>query len=234
MFDGCSAATVLAVVSGKGGVGKSIIATNLALTWANTGARVALVDADVGQSSCAFLLGQGSEVRLVTAPDHLVQDPAKALAALDSQLATLKTTCDFVVVDAPAGIGHGVRWALDRADASLLVLVDEPTAAADAYSLCKMIWTLDPEYPLAGVVNMTDTEEEAAHVISRFSALTHHFLDRKILYGGWVPFSGEIRRSVRKQIPAVNTSSVVADAFQGLSARVRCGVFETRIPVAMN
>ncbi|MFT4603402.1 MAG: flagellar biosynthesis protein FlhG [Rhodothermales bacterium] len=230
--DGGQDTRVVTVVSGKGGVGKSVLAVNLATTLASGGRRVALLDADIGQGSCAYLVGPGSPVQLITPDPEL--DPADALDCLESQLILLRSQADLILIDAPAGIGPTVRWALDRADAGLLVLVDEPTAVADAYALAKLTWHHDSSYPLAGVVNMVDSALEAADVMERFSALTSHFLDRKILYGGWVPFSGAVRASVRKQIPAIGESMAVARAFEDLAGRVRCGLFQTLAPLAMN
>ena len=233
MFDlGGRDTRVLTVVSGKGGVGKSVLAVNLATTLASAGRKVALLDADIGQGSCAYLVGPGSPVQLVTPDPEL--DSADALESLEAQLLILRSQADLIVVDAPAGIGPTVRWALDRADAGLLVLVDEPTAIADAYALAKLTWRHDPSYPLAGVVNMVDSPIEASDVMERFSALTAHFLDRKIMYGGWVPFSDAVRASVRKQIPAIRESMAVARAFEELAGRVRCGLFRTLAPLAMN
>ncbi len=227
-----SGATTIAVVSGKGGVGKSLVAVNLALTWANQGFRVALVDADIDQGSCALLLGSCEAVDLI-APDAS-ETLDLPLVYLDEKLAAVGTLYDYIVLDASAGVGPTVRWALDRADAGLLVVVDEPTAVADAYSLCKLVWSHDPHYPLGAAINMADSEGEATDVLTRFSALTEHFLDRKILYAGWVPFSSEIRRSVRDQEPAILTSQTAESAFEELADRVRCGVFESFVPVALN
>jgi flagellar biosynthesis protein FlhG len=233
MFDlGGHDTRVLTVVSGKGGVGKSVLSVNLATTLASEGRTVALLDADVGQGSCAYLVGPDSPVHLVTPDPDL--GPTEAIEALEAQLVVLRSKADIILIDAPAGIGPTVRWALDRADAGLLVLVDEPTAIADAYALAKLTWHHDPSYPLAGVVNMVDSLLEATDVMERFSALTSHFLDRKILYGGWVPFSGAVRASVRKQIPAIRESMAVARAFDELAGRVRCGLFQTLAPLAMN
>jgi flagellar biosynthesis protein FlhG len=225
--------TTIAVVSGKGGVGKSLVAINLALTWANQGFRVAVMDADLSQGSCALLLGSCDSVDLVS-PKDFPADPARTLARLDEQLVLLSGQYDFVVLDASAGVGTSVRWALDRADSGLLIVVDEPTAVADAYSLCKLVWSHDPAYPLAAAVNLADTEEEASSVLARFSALTQHFLNRKILYAGWVPFSVEIRQSVRHQRPAVLTSTFVQSAFEDLADRIRCGVFESTVDTILN
>lgn len=234
-------AAVISVVSGKGGVGKSVVAANLALHWARSGHRVGLIDADLGQASCALLLGPcADEVRLVSGlPEDTQQatgwgDSRAVSLALDGPLTQLAGEVDFIVLDAPAGLGSGVRWALDRSDASLLVLVDEPTAVADAYALCKMVWRLDPGYPLASVVNMADGPGDAQDVAHRFSALTGHFLNRKVLYAGWVPFSGDIRRSVRIQTPAVDWSPELTAAFSGLGESIRCGVFDSMAPAALN
>ncbi|NNE69669.1 MAG: P-loop NTPase [Rhodothermales bacterium] len=225
-------AGVVTVVSGKGGVGKSVVAVNLAVSLAREGRRIALIDADAGQGSCAYLLGHGSDVRLVS-PDPSL-DAGEALDFLESSLIQLRDWADLVLIDAPAGIGTLVRWALDRSDSGLLVLVDEPTAVADAYALVKMTWRLDPAFPFAGVVNMADSAVEAADVVERFSSLTSHFLDRKILYAGWVPFSDAMRQSVRRQVPAAATDRAMSRVFGDLAGRVRCGVFPTLAPLAMN
>lgn len=225
-------AGVIAVVSGKGGVGKSIVAVNLAVSLAKEGRRIALIDADAGQGSCAYLLGPDSHVELV-APNPAL-DPGEALDFLEARLIALRRQVDLIIIDAPAGIGTLVRWSLDRSDTGLLVLVDEPTAVADAYALVKMSWQCDPAFPFAGVVNMADSALEAADVAERFSSLTTHFLDRKILYAGWVPFSEAVRQSVRRHTPAVSSDGVIARAFSDLAGRVRCGVFPTLAPLAMN
>ena len=187
----------------------------------------------MGKGSCSLLLGREDRVTIVSPPaDESV--PEMALAELDARLAAVRAEHEFVVIDAPSGLGPAVRWALDRADAGLMVIVDEPTAIADAYALCKLVWSHDAGYPLAGAVNLVDTEEEAADVLTRFSDLTGHFLDRKILYGGWVPFSGAVRRSVRRQEGVVLSSEALADAFGRLGDRLRCGVFETTVPISLN
>ena len=166
----------LAVVSGKGGVGKSVLSVNLAETFAAAGRRTALVDADFGQSACPVLLNEAPPVTaLDVAVGHAepadalwatasgltlfqaVRTPGEADAhepalydALDIGLDALRSDHDVVLIDAPAGTGPAVRWALDRAGAGLLVLVGEPTAVADAYGLAKLVWARDPRLPAWG------------------------------------------------------------------------------------
>lgn len=242
--------TTLSVVSGKGGAGKSVVSVNLAESLAATGARVALVDADFGQSACPVLLnetpaatvqawsdGRGAledVLHRTSAGLTLVQgaaDPTPGLApdpvlfdALDRLLGHLRDTHDYVLIDAPAGLDGPVRWALDRADLGLLVLVGEPTAVADAYRLARMVWQSDPPFPLGAVVNFTDTEDEARSVHERFGAITERFTGQAPAWLGWVPFAAQMRRSVATQTPAVRTPGSMQSAFAALAEAVAAGL----------
>ena len=239
----------LAVVSGKGGVGKSVLSANLAESFAAAGRRVALVDADFGQSAAPVLLNESPRA---TALDVAVgrADPADALHvtergitlfqgartpgetdghelalydALDIGLDALCSDHDVILIDAPAGTGPAVRWSLDRAGAGLLVLVGEPTAVADAYGLAKLVWTSDPQFPLGTAVNFADTEAEAESVAARFAAVTGPFLGATPSYLGWVPYSVSVRRSVKSQCPAVREPGATRHAFDALTAAVARG-----------
>ena len=81
-------------------------------------------------------------------------DPARVrhhlqslFAKLDDLVQVLQQTHDYVLIDTPAGTEGAVRWALDKADLGILVLVGEPTAISDAYRLARMIWDIEPNYP---------------------------------------------------------------------------------------
>ncbi len=214
---------VLTFASGKGGVGKSVVTTNLAETLAREGHRVALLDADLGQSDAAVLLNEAPAttvwgavqedaalravpheteggVTLVQAanrPPPEAPDARDALyAALDTLLGRLRETHDYVLVDASAGTDGPVQWALDRADLGVLVVVGEPTAVADAYRLAKQLWSADPDYPLGLVVNFAEDEDDARSIGERFKAVTTRFLGQAPKTLGWIPFSHAVRRSV--------------------------------------
>ncbi|MFN3596112.1 MAG: P-loop NTPase [Rubricoccaceae bacterium] len=238
----------LAIVSGKGGVGKSVLAVNLAETMAEVGYRVGLVDADAGQSACPVLLNACPPVSVAdvaggrAAPGEALfrtasgvtlmqaaSEPSRGgaergapalVAALDAGLDALRAASDVVLIDAPAGAGPLVRWAMDRAGAALLVLVGEPTAVADAYALAKLVWSADPGFPLGAVVNFADTEAEAESVAARFAAVAEPFLGQAPPYLGWVPYCVTVRQSVRAQTPAVRAGGAAQAAFRTLAAEV--------------
>ncbi len=241
--------TVVAFASGKGGVGKSVLAVNLADTLARVGHRVALVDADLGQGACATLLNATpaasvldlalrtahiEDVLHTVAPGFtLVQgvvsrarvdgNKPRLYAALDDLLGCLRAEHAFVLIDAPAGADGSVRWALDRADVGVLTLVGEPTAVAGAYRLAKMIWQVAPAYPMAVAVNLADTEDEARSIAERFGAITRQFVGHMPSYLGWIPFSAQVRQSVVSQTPAVRAEGPVREAFAEMAQRLLVG-----------
>jgi len=241
--------TIIAIVSGKGGVGKSLVAVNLAEMLVHDGLRVALVDADFGQSACSVLMNETPPatvmdlVRFTARTDQvqhetiagvtLIQVSAEVgetdgrerevYSSLDELLGELRTRFDYVLIDAPGGTDGPVRWALDRADIGLLIVVGEPTSVADAYRLARMIWKSDPTYPLATIVNFADSEQEADSVAERFGRITEHFTGRLPNYLGWVPFSSSVRLSVTRQSPVVREPGPARDAFARLARMVVAG-----------
>ncbi len=236
-------ARIIAVTSGKGGVGKSIVAVNLAEALAAEHYAVALVDADLGQGACAVLLNERPQAtaldlaRRTAAPERLFHETAAGVTlvtgaeeagqhvgretavfgALDAALEALSPRHDFILIDTPAGADGAVAWALDRAEAAILVVVDEPTAIADAYRLVKMTWQADPAYPFYLVVNFADSAAAAQSAADRFGTVTTHFTGRAPRYLGWAPFSLSVRHSVSRQEPIFRTPGPVSDAFARLA-----------------
>lgn len=234
---------VISIVSGKGGVGKSILAVNLAEALAASGRTVALLDADAGQTACAALMNEspprvagagvgrrGSVVHACSSGVSLVQpavdsaDDAASerglLAALDRQVDELVEYHEVVLIDSPAGIGERVRWCIRRSHVSVLLITDEPTSVADAYRLAKSIWIDDPGFPFGAVVNFAEDDAHGRDVWHRFSLITRRFTGNGPFYLGWVPFSTDIRRSVSVQRPFVREHEMLARHVSDLAERL--------------
>lgn len=215
---------IISVISGKGGVGKSMTSVHTSEMLNAMGHKVALVDVDVGLSNCATLLNEtvGASVSqwitgecsledlpqfcggvtLVTGSDDPSQNKFHSdllIDALDQVTAYLAGSHDFIIIDTPAGAGEMTLWALDRADLGAIVLVDEPTAISDVYRLCKYVYSMDPGYNFASIVNFAETEESAEDTYKRFNTILSYFLNKEISYLGFIPASAAIRKAVQQQ-----------------------------------
>jgi len=212
------------VISGKGGVGKSITTVNMAAMLNDMGYKVAVIDADLGLANCATMMNQPVEatvckwianecsledtfldcsgITLVTGAD----DPLEIklgneliMDALDQVIYTLKASHDFILIDTPAGAGEMTLWALDASKLGVIVLVDEPSAISDAYRLCKYIFSIDPGYQFGGIVNLAEDEKHAQSTIDRFNTILSYFLEQNCTYLGFIPEHTQVRKAVRKQ-----------------------------------
>lgn len=251
--------TIVAITSGKGGVGKSVVATNLAERLLADGHSVALLDVDFGQGACAVLLNETPAASVLDLATHrssaeevlhrcvsgltLIQGANEPGAAdghgpalfrtLDRLLDRLRRTHEYVLIDTPAGLGQAVCWAIDRADLGMLVLVGEPTAVADTYRLCKLVWEADPAYPLGTVVNFEDTEHEARSVAERFGVLTEKFTGQTPFYLGWLPYSADVKEAVRAQKPFALGDGEAAHALQALGHVLVAGRRPALVPISL-
>lgn len=238
---------VFAVISGKGGVGKSMTSVNTAAMLAKLGYRVALLDADLGLANCATLLNEPvsatvsqwiegkceitdlpyytSGISLITAANEPGENkfkPSLIMDALDQVTAYLKQNHDFIIIDTPAGAGEMALWALDTAHTGILVLVDEPTAISDVYRLCKYVFSIDPEYRFGSIVNFAEQEDTAQSTYQRFNTILSYFLKKKTQYFGFIPASESIRKSVLKQKPILHFDPLpeVANEFEYIAQNI--------------
>lgn len=226
MQDSTSNVFISSILSGKGGVGKSMASVNMAVQLSKMGYTTALIDADLGLSNCATFFNKTAKfsvadwVKRNCGLEHLPQsingltlitatsDPSQAnigtevmMDALDQIVQFLSTTHDFILIDTPAGAGEMTLWSLDAADTGILVLVDEPAAISDVYRLCKYIYSIDPEYDFAGIVNFGSNEQSAESTFKRFNTILDYFLKKHIPYLGFIPASERIKTAIHEQRP---------------------------------
>lgn len=245
---------VIAIVSGKGGVGKSIAAINVAETLNRNGYRVALLDSDLGMSNVATMLNEqvaatvanwvngtcsfeelphNSEgITFITTADQPGMPGShidKITQALDYVVNWCAETHDFIIIDTPAGAGEINLWALDRAHSGLLILVDEPTAISDVYRFCKYILSIDPTYPFVSLVNFAADEKAAKSTHERFNTITQYFLKKQTRFLGFIPESKLIRESVNIQLPVTRLSSdaYLSREFEFISQNIIALALET-------
>jgi len=241
-----SRARVLAVTSGKGGVGKSNFSTNLAITLGLRGKRVILFDADVGLANAHILLGASPTFTLEhvmhgakTMPEvlHTAAQNVQLIgggsgitemaglsdecrAAFLSELRELDAACDLIVIDTGAGVENNVLAFLCAVNEIVVVTTPEPTAIANAYATIKVVSQENPGVRLMLVVNMVKSSGEGALVAERLSTITRQFLNLEVEYVGCIPIDPAVPNAVRTRTPFVSKSPGCA-ASAGINQIIR-------------
>ncbi|HXB98483.1 MAG TPA: MinD/ParA family protein [bacterium] len=220
-------ARVLAVASGKGGVGKSNIAVNLSLALGKLGRQVILFDADLGLANADLLLGiqprynlthffQGGRslneimcegpfgLKLIPSGSGIAQladlGPQERERVL-SHFALIEDQADYLVVDTGAGISRNVVAFAQAAEEVVVVTTPEPTARLDAYGLIKVLSQDGYAGRIRVVVNMADSAAEGEEVGRLMENLAGRFLNQPVELLGVVPRDKDVPKSVRAQKP---------------------------------
>jgi flagellar biosynthesis protein FlhG len=220
---------VVAVTSGKGGVGKTHLACNLAVLAARAGRRVLVVDADLGLANADIVLGiaphyhlghlldgsaalehvlaEGPEgVRVLAAStgvQELTQlDDAQKLR-LVSALDALEDRFDLVLIDCGAGIGDNVLFFAGAAQEALLVISPEPTSLTDAYAAVKVLSQQAGVERFSVIVNPVPTEAHGREAFQKLTRVTDRFLTARVGFLGHVPRDENLQRALMAQRPVV-------------------------------
>jgi flagellar biosynthesis protein FlhG len=219
---------LIAVSSGKGGVGKTNLAVNLSLSLRLLGAQVLLLDADVGLGNVDVLLGldvrhdlrdvllhgRPLEQTVMDGPrglkilpgasgvEEMTSLSADRLDAFFKELADYCAGMDFVVVDTAPGISAPVVNCLMAADELLLVTNSEPTALTDAYALLKVMSRRPGATAkrVSLVMNQTGSREEAMRSYDRLRTTAKKFLDWDVGYLGSVAWDGTVGEATRRRV----------------------------------
>ena len=249
-----SEANLVAVVSGKGGVGKTNIAVNLAVAAARRGRRVLLIDGDLGLSNVDVLLGLVPDGTLADVLDEradlasvLVRGPRgidvlpaasgrselAALAASDAArlvagVVHFAADYDLALVDAAPGVGPLVVAFAAASARRILVATPEPTSLADAYALAKLMSRDAGVAHVDLLVNAALHEREARATRERLERMVERFLDLDLVAFGWLPQDARLAEAVKLQRPVVDAfpASAIARKLESLSAAL-----EARLPM---
>jgi len=217
-----------AITSGKGGVGKTNVVVNLAVSLSNEGFKVTVIDADYGLGNIDILLGIDPEYDLtdlfkngkkieeiavnkngidiipagsgIQALSHLSDEQE---IILHKEMERLKEDNDVLIIDTAAGISDNVISLLLSSDEILLVVSPEPTSIVDAYAVVKVVTELDNAKKFSVITNMVNDGNEASELFLKLARATNKFLNKKINSLGYIRKDSNLIKSVRYQLPVV-------------------------------
>jgi flagellar biosynthesis protein FlhG len=231
---------VIAVASGKGGVGKTWFAITLAHALAQRGGRAVLLDADLGLANAdvqlglaptrdlgAVLAGRASaEAAIIAHPAGFYLLPGRSGSGVLAELGaaeraallalTRELTGSFqhVVLDIGAGVGMAQRTLLAASDIPLVLATEEPTSLTDAYAVLKLLARDAPDSAPRLVVNLAASAAAAQRVHGTLEAATRRFLGRVLAQGGHIRRDAKVPETIRAQTPLLTrhpTSAAAAD-----------------------
>lgn len=224
-------ARVITVTSGKGGVGKSNVAVNLAIQLSRLNKRVVVLDADFGLANVEVMLGirpkytltdmmyRGKSLReiICAGPEkigfisggsglkemvHLNHDQIQSLLG---NMYELDSLADVVIIDTGAGISDSVIDLVKASSEVLLVATPEPTSITDAYALLKTLCRhrdfLESNTKIQMIANRAHSYNEGMELYKKLDAVVEKFLKIQMDYLGYVPYDEKLQKAIMKQQP---------------------------------
>ncbi|MCW9048040.1 MAG: MinD/ParA family protein [Gammaproteobacteria bacterium] len=216
---------VIAISSGKGGVGKTNVSVNLSLALVTSGQNVLLLDGDLGLANVDLLLGLRAEYNLshvisgersleeviVRGPEGLNIIPAASGMQMMSELSPaqhaglirsfsdLNMPLDVLIIDTAAGISDGVVSFVKASNEVIVVVCNEPTSLTDAYALIKVMSEDHGVHKFNVLANSVRDPQEGARLFKKLSRVTDYYLDVTLSFMGAVPYDEYLVKAVKKQ-----------------------------------
>jgi len=239
---------VIAVTSGKGGVGKTTVSINLAMAMASLGRAVLLLDADLGLANVDVMLGLKPEKNLshvidgaCALEDILLPGPGgikiipassgiqrmtelsvREHAGLVNAFSELAGPMDVLIIDTPAGISESVIRFCAAAQEVVVVVCNEPASITDAYAMIKILHQEHRISRFRVLVNMTHGEREGQYLFDKLDKVTQRFLDVSLDLIGAIPYDVQVRTTALQQraLLEAGPASPAAKALRGIASRI--------------
>ena len=240
---------VIAITSGKGGVGKSNVTVNLAVTLAQSGERVMLMDADMGLANIDVLLGLSPELNLshvingeCSLEETIIEGPAgvkivpasSGVAAMSDltpaqnagvirSFSELTQPVDTLLIDTAAGISDSVVSYIRASREVIVVVCDEPASITNAYAMIKV---MNQDYGVERfhvLANQTQGATQGRELYNKLARVSQRFLDVTLDYLGCIPYDECLKKAVQKQKSVVEAfpRSQSATAFKQIARKTK-------------
>ncbi|MFE8699094.1 MinD/ParA family protein [Cytobacillus sp. FJAT-54145] len=247
----------IAVVSGKGGVGKSNFSLNFAISLSKRGQKVLLFDMDVGMGNIDILMGRTTKSTIVDffkgdkslkdvvmeGPDNiryiaggsglsqLIKLDEELVEFFSNELSKLINDYDYIIFDMGAGVSEESLNFILAVDEIVVITTPEPTSITDAYAMMKYIHLNNQDLPILIMVNRVQSEKEGKETFNRLKMVLKRFLDRDVILLGTLPDDKAIHQSVVKQVPFINNEkSNASKALYKITERYEKQSFNTLPP----
>lgn len=244
-----SSTKIIAVTSGKGGTGKSFVASNIALSLAMNNKKVLLVDLDLNFANQSVLFNVckkkniyhyltynadlyeliyefGDNLDLILGESGKLDHPKlndDKVKVLYSDLKRLGDKYDVIILDTSSGIDNGSLEILLNSDEIILVASPEPTSVMDGYVILKLLKSYGAKVEKNLIINKAFNQNEALEAYENLQKAAQHFLKSDLNYLGNLSFSEEAIRSIRDQKPLLlsGNSSQLTEQFDKISSKLR-------------
>ncbi|MBH0165857.1 MinD/ParA family protein [Fictibacillus sp. 7GRE50] len=222
-----NSARVISVVSGKGGVGKTNVTVNLALSLVEMKKRVLVLDLDIGMGNVDLILGRRSDKHMMDMLQNqlsvweIIEEGKDGLHTIAGgrnfgsltritddmlvhfmkQLEELERFYDYIFLDMGAGATETALKFVLSSHEILVIATPEITSLTDAYSMMKFIYMKDKDLPFYLVINRYENVREGKETVEKLSHVCKQFLKKELICLGKIPMDQDVLHAVKKQIP---------------------------------